>query len=284
MNDDKDLGRKLEAWLSEGPTEAPATVIRGVLVAFPRTARRGRRAPLIGTGGGRWLLAASMAMVAALIGLATVLWSPDGVGTIRTSPLPSASPTTTVDPSRISTVGWTSFTSPRFGYSLSHPEGWIVTAATSSWTAGRTPSSFDGNLDKFKSDGTDGFLFFVASQPIAAGVDDATWLREHQRRSGLLDACSPPPERMERTTVAGQTAYVSGDDVACRFFEAIFFVDGRVYWLRGTGFADPGQGPPFDRAHFDAFLSTVRFHPASADDLTSLGTAAVREHRPRSAV
>ena len=210
-----------------------------------------------------------MGMVAAVIVLATALMPLGGAGTVTTSPSPSVSPTTSADPSRVSTEGWVRFTSRRFGYSISYPEGWIVTAATSSWSAGSTPSTFDGSLDAFKSDGTDGFSFFVASQPIAAGVDDATWLREHERRSGSLETCYPPPERMERKTVAGHTAYVHGDDVACRFFEAIVIVDGRAYSLRGSGFADPGQGPPFDRAHFDAFLSTVRFDPASADEFTT---------------
>ena len=269
MIDEKALARELEEWISEGPTAAPDTVLRGVLVAFPRTARRGGLARWIGTGGGRWVGAVSMGMVAALIVLATALGPLGGVGTVSTSPLPSDAPRMSVDPSRVSTEGWMPFTSRRFGYSISYPEGWIVTAATSSWSAGSMPSSFDGSLDKFKSDGTDGFSFFVASQPIAAGVNDATWLREHERRAGLLDACYPPPERMERETVAGRMAYVHGDEVACRFFEAIVIVGGRAYSLRGQGFADLGQGPPFDRAHFDAFLSTVQFDPASADEFTT---------------
>jgi hypothetical protein len=266
MIDEKGFERELEEWLSEGPSEAPDTVLRGVLVAFPQTARRGALARWIGTRGGRWVGAVSVGLVAATIVLATALWPLGGVGTVATSPLPSVSPTTPIDPSRVSTEGWMPFTSRRFGYSISYPEGWIVTAATSSWSAGSTPSSFDGSLDEFKSDGTDGFLFVVASQSVAAGVDDATWLREHERRSGLLEACYPPPERMERISIAGHTAYVHGDAVACRFFEAIVIVDGRAYSLRGSGFADPGQGPPFDRAHFDAFLSTVQFDPASADE------------------
>jgi hypothetical protein len=265
MIDEKGVVRELEEWLSEGPTEAPDTVIRGVLVAFPRTGRRGGHARWVGTGGGRRMAAVSTGLVAAFIVIATVLLPLGGVGTVTTSPRPSVSPTPPVDPSRVSTEGWMPFTSRRFGYSISYPEGWIVIAATSSWSAGKTPSTFDGSLDEFKSDGTDGFMFFVASQPIAAGIDDVTWLREHERRSGILEACYPPPERMERTTVAGHPASVHGDAVGCRFFEAIVIVDGRAYWLRGSGFADPGQGPPFDRAHFDAFLSTVRFDPASAD-------------------
>ena len=88
----------------------------------------------------------------------------------------------------------------------------------------------------------------------------------YERISGLLEACYPPPDRMERITVGGYPAYVHGDPEGCRFIEAVAIADGRAYVFFANGFSDPRQGRPFDRALFDAFLSTVALDPASAND------------------
>jgi hypothetical protein len=65
---------------------------------------------------------------------------------------------------------------------------------------------------------------------------------------------------MEQTTIGGQNAWIHGGVPGCGFTEAIVFAGGRVYVLNGY------EGSFFNRALFQAFVSTVTFSPSNADD------------------
>ena len=66
MIDDVTVERELEAWLLDGPETAPGTVLSGVLVAFPRIERHGRRHGPRAIRGRRWSRAAAIVLAAAL--------------------------------------------------------------------------------------------------------------------------------------------------------------------------------------------------------------------------
>jgi hypothetical protein len=115
-------------------------------------------------------------------------------------------------------------------------------------------------LDTFASAGTNVY-FYVASQRLPGGVTDVGWLTSYEASGAAHDPsnaqCWPAPANMARVSVDGQPAWVS---TGCGWNDAFIFAGGRVYNISET--SDPFYNYPL----FKAFLSTVSFDPARADD------------------
>lgn len=257
----------LTDWLEEGPTDAPDRVLDIVLAAFPSIRQR-RVAPR-----GPWGFpplngyARSFAGIAVVAGVVFVGFfllnspptSPVG-GPALPSPSPSISSAASARPSSISTAEWATFTSQRHGVAVRYPADWRATRATAGWPAGGDPADPPSPmLDTFVS--PTGVTVVVVSQPLPSGVTGQAWLTDRElanaRRFPTDARCWPAPSAMERVTVNSAPTWLHGD---CGKNEAIAFLGGRVYEI--TQYPDP----TYNRALFDAFLSTVRFDPTSADD------------------
>lgn len=191
------------------------------------------------------------------------------IGAPSPSPSASASPTATPAPTPINPSTWTPFTSARHGITLRYPSDWTAVPATAPWPAGvEGPPPPNPMLDAFTAPGANGPAFVVMSQPLPKGVSGASWLATYEKDGAAKypPACWPSADKMEQVTTGSQAAWIHGGVASCGFTEAITFAGGRVYEL--TAYQDPSMAsfPVFDRALFDAFLSTIQLDPATAND------------------
>ena len=271
---------RLQAWLSTGPETAPEDLLRAVLAAVPTTSRQDR--------GGFWpphapralrlmaLVGGIVAVVAvAAVGLiplaglnplamnqTSMVPSPGGARTAPPSVSPS--PRLNLQPPSLDTAAWDSFTSDWFGLTFGYPPGgWYLHPAAGPWPLDTDPKALDSYLDLVESNGLDGSAFWAVSQPVPRDVNEIDWLTSFRSKAGTRSVCYPPADQQERVTIDARRGYLL-QSRSCGFFQAFAFVDGRVYVLTGQGFWNPDQGPPMERALFDAFLTTVRFDPAAA--------------------
>jgi hypothetical protein len=158
-----------------------------------------------------------------------------------------------------------SFTSARHGLSVRYPQRWTASPATKPWTVGSAaPEPPNPSLDVLGDPADPSRTFVLVSQPLAKGIDPATWLAAYERSAPQMPAaCWPAPAQMEQTTVDGQTAWIHGGVTGCGFVEAIVFRGRRVYELTGYG---PTNAVPYSRPLFDALLAGAKLDPASAND------------------
>lgn len=278
-----DLDRRIADWLDAGPTLLPDTTSRAIRVAVHADPRqRSHRAP--------WRYLDMFTLKAALsvaVIVSVLTW---GAWTLRTPSAddagtgPSVSPCApaahgtdqpTVSPaaSPVDTTGWVRFVSPRYGYSICYPSDWTVREGTDPLPIGSTGDFGQPTNDEWDGPGT--IAFTATSAPAPAGIPEADFLAQystHGRSMGWPAECWPLTEQeWESIVIDGHPAHVHGGYGDCDFTEVLAFVGGRLYDLQGTPNAKLLTGRIFDRGLFDAFLSTVRFDPSSADD----GAAAV---------
>jgi hypothetical protein len=269
---------RLSDWLEDGPVDAPDSVVETVLAAFPSIPQRRAalrvpwRFPLM-NGYVRALAGIAAVAVIAVGGLIFFNRAPaPNVGapspTPSASATPSSTPSATPAPTPIDPTTWTPFTSTRHGETMRYPSDWIATAATAPWPIGAEgPVPPNPMLDVFAAPGgTDTPTFVVLSQPLPKGTTSTKWLANYEstNAASFPAQCWPAPAAMEKATVGGLQAWVHGDKQGCGFTEAIVFAGGRVYELSAYGNGSfTGQ---FDRALFDAFLSTIKIDPSKADD------------------
>jgi hypothetical protein len=265
---------RLSEWLEDGPVDAPDAVVETVIAAFPSIPqRRGVlrvpwRVPYM-HGYARALAGIAAVAVVAVVALTLLNRQPAAVIGGPGSPSPSPSVAPAPSPTPINTATWKSFTSARHGVTTLYPSDWTAAAATAPWVAGvEAPPPPNAILDAFTAPGPNGRAFVVLSQPLPTGVTGASWLATYEQAGAAKypPVCWPSADKMEQTTAGGQPAWIHGGVASCGFTEAIAFAGGRVYEL--TAYQDPSMGAflVFDRALFDAFVSTVRLEPAKADD------------------
>ena len=253
----------LTDWLEEGPTDAPDRVLETILAAFPSIPQRRvawrvpwRFQPM--NGFARWV-AGVAAVIITVGGLVLLNQSPSASvgGPSPSSPPRSVAPSPSAASTAIDISGWISFTSSRHGETLRYPAGWTAAAATEPWPAGLDLTDSMQDIFSLPTNGDE--VFSAVSQPLPNGETGLAWLTGYELQGATYNAgikqCWPAPADMEHTTVAGEPAWVHG---GCGFIEAITFIDGRIYVLQLWN--------SFDRPLFDAFLSTITFTPANADD------------------
>ena len=278
---------RLSEWLEDGPLHAPDSVAKTVLAAFPSIPqRRGVlrvpwRFPLM-NGYARALAGIAAVAVVAVVALTLLNRPPAAVIGGPGSPSPSPSVAPTPSPTPINTSTWKSFTSARHGETILYPADWTATAATAPWPAGvEAPPPPNPMLDAFTAPGTNGPAFVVVSQS-TKGVTDASWLATYEKNGAAKYPlmCWPSAATMEqRMLIGGIPASIHGGLEGCGFTEAIAFSGGVVWEL--TAYQDPSTAtfPVFDRALFDAFLSTVTLDRTKVRDLPA-ATASPRPSSP----
>ncbi len=168
------------------------------------------------------------------------------------------------------------FTSARHGYRASVP-----------WRSERrmavrpledirvvTGDGTDGRFDGIADDGSD--LVWVASVPVGAGVTAADVARTLPRRqSGSPDgprglACTGPSETVGGLPPESWVPTSIGDVPAmerdsCFFIDVVAVVGGRAYLISGRSQV-PASTRAAGRTYLDAFLASLEFLPAQADD------------------
>ena len=176
------------------------------------------------------------------------------------SPSASASPTPGTSPSSSSvspTELTETFTSERFGFSISYPAGWVPRPATDAWTTG-FPQYVSTNGDVIYEPVLGGDLWIVvASQPLADGTSSTQWVDDVLATGiGELDSCDPP---IEPVTIDGNQGKRCGSPAAA------VVAGGRGYAvLLYVGGDDSALADTYDRAFFDEILATVRLQPENA--------------------
>jgi hypothetical protein len=282
----------LAAWLDAGPRDLPGQTRRAILTALPTTpqARRGRLAPakLFWRSGTARLAVVAIAAVIAAGGLLSLL------GPSRQAPGASPTPSQTVGPAAtaaveaspnlLDTATWTPFTSTLNGFSARFPSDWTVTAAT---TAGDLASMSDAHralsgpwavFDEAVAPAGPRRISGVSTK-LPSGMTADQWLAAY--RQPIIDrsagSCFPTRDKWQAVTVDGQTngglyhgcewyAFPNEipDNYTLNYIEVILFVDGRAYvfQLNLGRHVDNGEA----RQLLDAFLTTVRFDPANAQN------------------
>ena len=282
MSDHRGFERAMHDWLEAGSDRTPPRAIDAVLLAVKTTPQeRDLRIPRRFTQMAlsiRLVAAVAIVAVAGVAAMTLFNRSPDqGVGAVPT-PAKTALPTPTAAPSptQIDPTSWTPFTSPRNGTSFRVPTGWTIQAATAPWVwqpndTGPTSAATDQAISPSRQ------AFVVASQRIPSGMSGDEWWANYLGgdTSGMPAECFPPSRSdYQVVTVDGQSAYVHGGPGDCNFLEAIVLVGGRAYQLTDYTNLDRVVGGVSDRRLFDAWLSTVTFDPAGADDTPAASPSA----------
>jgi hypothetical protein len=274
MTPDQDIERVVSRWLTEGPTQMPSRFLQDTLDRIdrapqPRLARLRTRLPAMFPA---FRLAATVA-IALMVSVTTVLIFGGliGPGGEPAQLLASPSPSEAASPSP-SSDGTVAFTSPRHGYRIRYPGTWTVTPATAPWPQGTAAASPpDPMLDVFV-DPASSDTFVVVSQPLPSSTTPDAWLAAYEASApSMPPVCWPAPDKMEKTSIDGQPAYIhgvrgiAGGAAGCEFTEAVTFAGGRVY-----EFTVYFTTTAFDRGAFDALLASVTLDPSSADDSAAM--------------
>jgi hypothetical protein len=138
MSTDREFERVAEDWLDAGTDSTPPEVIDAVLLAVRNTPQeRGFRVPWRNQSMKNLLYAAGVIAVVVIAGAATLYaLGPRGQFGLGPTPspttvqTPTASPTT---PGRLDTSGWTTYTSPQYGWTVAYPPDWDVQPAERAW-------------------------------------------------------------------------------------------------------------------------------------------------------
>jgi hypothetical protein len=268
MNADADLERRLAGYYAtEAPQRAPDQVLESVLDTTESTRQR---RPLFGApwrfpimnAYAKVAVAAVLVVAVGVVGLAVL--RPDtssGVGGQPTAspsllPPPSASPS---DSRAASPALTETFTSERFGFSISHPAGWVTRPATEPWTSGFP--NFESTAGDVIYDPTRdaGHLWImVASQP-QAGKSGEQWVDEQLTGLSSAGICEAPREAVVIDGAQGgicssAVTVVSAGD---RGYIILLYVSGD----------DPADAGTYDQDWFEQLIATVQIRPEEAVDV-----------------
>ena len=267
MTTDRDLDLITAAWLAEGPDELSDRVLDSVTDKIHTTRQRRRlRLPWRSQTMSLPMRAAAAAVIGVLvIGGLALLASPGqpSVAGPAATPTPTAVPTAT--PSASTGTLRQTFTSPRYGYAIRYPAGWVTTPATTSWRRGAETLWGDAALDAI---GSSEARLSVASQALGSGQTADAWLVAYCGASGTTgDSCGPSIAIGDKTGFLDEAgAPASGGTVTAGgvIYDAAVVADGHGYEFTLDGHVD--------RAMFDAFLATVTFPVIPALDRTYTST------------
>ena len=186
--------------------------------------------------------------------------SPTPILTPAPTPAPTAPP---ASPSPVAEatvpVDWTTYTSPKYAYSIDYPTDWTATPASQDWPATGFSYPDDPAIDKWVMPPGDSWvLMFVSSVPLMTG-------ETAKQRIAKLDAdnAQAPCQLGHQTdvTVDGKTArQEDGGCFSSDFIREVAVVNnGRfylIYILSGSPLTDIGL------ATFDHFLGSFKFGAA----------------------
>jgi hypothetical protein len=265
MTREDQLIGQLERFLDEyeGVTPLPDSVRNAVRAELPNTKQIGSfRGPMryltmtlrIPTAA-RYVLVAAVIVVAVVLGSA-VIGRPGDIGG---GPSPSASPSPSSSVSAVTAPALTeTFTSERYGFSISYPAGWVTRPATEPWTSG-VPSfvSTDGDVI-YDPDRDAGHLWLmIASQP-HAGTSGEQWVDQQLTALSSAGICTAPREAV---VIDG------GQGGKCASSVAVVTTGDRGYMILLFVSPDaPRADAAYDQEYFSQILATLQLSPQDAVD------------------
>ncbi len=254
MNTRHPFDQRLTDWLEDGPADAPDQILETVLAAFPSIPQRraALRVPWRNSSmnGYARVLAGIAAIVAIAVG-ALILRpgsSSSGVGTTPSvSPSPSAQASVP--------IGWTTYTSSRFAYTIGYPADWVATPATQDWPSIDFPDKSGQAHDGFSGTST-GPSLFVSSVPLTGGKVAADWLAELDSFNAdhVCHLSKPRTITIDGVSARQEDGVCMGSD---QMIEVVMANDARFYQINLFG-----QSGPFtdaDRATLDRSLASFHF-------------------------
>lgn len=263
MSAHDDLERRIaDFYASDVPTRAPDRVLESALDSIDDTKQRRVliRAPWRFPNMNSFAKVAVAAVVVIAVGAVGLsLLSPraPGVGGQPSpSPSPSASPSPSPTPSQTPPALTETFTSERYGFSISYPTGWVTRPATDPWTAGFP--DFASTVGDIIHDPVlqDHLWIMVASQSLA-GKTATQWLDDLLAEVGRAGICGAP---IEPVTIDGTQGRLCGATAATSAGDR-----GYLITLYTSG-DDPAAVAGYDQAYFRQILATVQLMPEDAVD------------------
>jgi hypothetical protein len=263
MNQPRDPDALIAMWLEDGPIDLPDETRRAISVGL-RTQPRVRRMAVLGGSSMSPInrLAAAAAIVLAVGAFSAFVLS-NRTGSPGTSPAPSisasssgasspsASPAIAPSPSStVSTAGWVTFTSNRYGYRIAHPPTWTATPATRAWVYGpdrlkQTTLAADQFID---GAATYQILVTAFAVDVATGTSEDAWITAYYQ-TDPDPSCAVKVAALVPMTVGGQPGRIGTS--TCSDSQAFVFLGNRVHVF--------AVWRPNQAALLEAFLSTVQF-------------------------
>ena len=264
MTQPRDPDAIVAAWLEDGPVRLPRETRSAIEVAL-RTQPRVRRMAVLGgtvTPMTRFATAAGIVLAVGLISV--ILLANRGGGpaspqasaarpsAVAPSSPPAASPSAgTVGVSDlISTAGWKSFTSNRYGYDIQYPGNLSAAQSVRQWTESEAKDWLSPANDLFRGS----VAVTVFAVPLPAGTSRDAWIASHlQPLTGTTPGCTHtvvdlPTKEVDGHPVVFWRESTNGD---CGGTFAFVQVGERLY----TFFIGlPGYEPTLE-----TMLSTLKF-------------------------
>jgi hypothetical protein len=127
-----------------------------------------------------------------------------------------------------------SFSSPLYGYTVSYPAGWTVTAAKTAWASGKNDKGDKGVSDVFQSPGK--AQVQIAVQQVPAGMSAAQWEADFLPKPVPTQqaACFPAPSKWAPVTIAAHPGGLLGRIAWCGFTEGVVVIGPRAYVINGV--------------------------------------------------
>jgi hypothetical protein len=173
-------------------------------------------------------------------------------------------------PSPVTTTGWQPFWSNRHGLSFQHPADWTLTPATKPWNLTVEASRGDDTSAFDRAVSVGGRLKFDAySTPLSGGESYNEWVARYRAPvvARLGTACFPDPRTWQAITIDDREAryYLGCNDIEAQLVVPTGSLGrARVDIFRLARLT--GRTIETERQMFEAFLSTVRLTPETADD------------------
>jgi hypothetical protein len=264
MSAHDDLERRIaDFYASDVPTRAPDRVLGSVLDSIDDTNQRRVliRAPWRFPNMNSFAKVAVAAVVVIAVGAVglSVLGpgtEPGPGGPPGPSPSPSASPSPSPSPSLIAKALTETFTSERYGFSISYPTGWATRPATDPWTTSFPDFGSTSGDVIYDPVLQDHLWIMVASQPLA-GKTATQWLDDLLAGIGGAGICGEPTEPV---TIDGTQGRLCGASAATSAGDR-----GYLITLYTSG-DDPAAVAEYDQAYFRQILATMQLTPEDAVD------------------
>jgi hypothetical protein len=271
MTDDLDFDRIARAWLELGPNEAPDRAVAAVLEAAettpqvrPLPQRLLWRFPMLN----RLPIAAYVAVaVAIVVGGGLLLFRPNdgsGIGGATQSPLPSVAatpaPTNSPSPSPSASPSPTQgvFKSDRYGYTVSLPAPWrLSAAATATWDGTSSPAFDAPVVDVFVDQSV---IAWVSAAPTKLALAD--FISQQLNAATTEHPCdtgSQTPEKDEPITVGGEPARLLTIHCGILILSALTIHNGSAVAITFQSPFGNAAEDAADRVEFLKFLDAVRF-------------------------
>jgi hypothetical protein len=261
MSAHDDLERRIaDFYASDVPTRAPDRVLESVLDSIDDTNQRRVliRAPWRFPNMNSFAKVAVAAVVVIAVGAVGLSLlsprAPSGIGGQPSpSPSPSLSPSPSPSPSLTAPALTETFTSERYGYSISYPTGWVTRPATDPWTTSFPDFGSTSGDVIYDPVLQDHLWIMVASQPLA-GKTATQWLDDLLAGAEI---CGAP---IEPVTIDGTQGRLCGATAATSAGDR-----GYLITLYTSG-DDPAAVAGYDQAYFEQILATLQLTPEDAVD------------------